>query len=49
MEGYMYACCAGFLIGFFLWISILNIENEDCQRENNVYKCERVYIPVEGE
>ena len=43
-----------FTIGIFLvvifvgWLQ-LHSERTDCQRENNVYKCERVYIPVEGE
>ena len=46
--------CLGVSVGlmflyFVGFIDFPRIELEKCQRENNVYKCERVYIPVEGE
>jgi len=48
---------AGFIAAFVVLsstlgvVSMLDYRNGlgECQREHNVYKCERVYVPVEEE
>lgn len=33
----------------FLAFGVLMPEREACERENNVYHCERIYVPAEPE
>lgn len=49
MEGFMAGIFVGLVMGVLIYTFALSGEDETCQRENNVYKCERVYIPVKGE
>jgi len=39
MLAMLVICCS-------LLIAILGGEKDECKKQNNVYKCERIYVPV---
>ena len=45
-KSLVYGIVMGALITFILIGQYLKTERNDCQEVNNVYKCERVYIPT---
>lgn len=45
MANYLLGVLTGCMIWVFIILSTMGEEKHTCERDNNVYSCERVYIP----